>query len=104
MWLFDAQANRPRYILGDNYLGNFMARTHSTNTRSLVHNLDRTYRGLSNSGQSDISNQFRNEFAALGGGSYRPRYGNHRKMMAEQKVRLRRTERRRQNQEPLETE
>lgn len=81
-----------------------MARTHNTTTRRKVHKLDRVYRELANSGNPGTANQILNEVAALGGGQYRPRYGNHRKMMAEQKVRLRRTERRRLSREPLETE
>lgn len=79
-----------------------MARTHNTTTRRLVHNLDRTYRELDNAGDRGAANQIRNEIAALGGGQYRPRYGNHRKMMAEQKVQLRRLERRKLNQKPPE--
>jgi hypothetical protein len=81
-----------------------MARTHNTSTRRLVHNLDRTYRELGNSGNPGVANQIRNEVAALGGGQYRPRYGNHRKMMAEQKLRLRRSDRRQRNDQPLELE
>lgn len=81
-----------------------MARSHNTTTRRQVHKLDRVYRELGNTGNLGEANQILNEVAGLGGGQYRPRYGNHRKMMAEQKVRLRRTERRRLSQESLETE
>lgn len=81
-----------------------MARTHNTTTRRQVHKLDRVYRELGNTGNLGAANQIRNEVAALGGGQYRPRYGNHRKMMAEQKLRLRRSDRRQRNDQPLELE